>query len=150
MDNRCIANVLSRAETSAGKYISCFNIEYLAPTDVSEHHSFTNLDNLKNIHAKDSSKKHSQWTWRYQFEKNVFKIDIFDDAKQNKLTSCKSNNVYQAVPNTNRKCIYLRWVYNLKAIIDGARPKPWLWRREFNNNLYQIQIYPHAPKTHWE
>ena len=84
------------------------------------------------------------------WKKHVFKINIFDDAKQNKLTSWKSNNVYQVLPNTNRKCIYLRWVYNLKAIINGARPKPLLWRREFNNNLYQIQIYPHAPTTHWE
>ena len=60
----------------------------------------------------------------------------FDQAKQDKLTSWKNNNVYKEVQrsNVNQKCIYLRWVCTLKETKDGIKPKARLVARGFEED----------------
>ena len=60
----------------------------------------------------------------------------FDQAKQDKLTSWKNNNVYKEVQrsNVNQKCISLRWVCTLKETKDGIKPKARLVARGFEED----------------
>ena len=112
--------MLGQAGKSTRKYKNYFNIEYLVASSMSQHQSFMNLDNVKHINLLDEI----ALDVTNPKTKLVIKIDsCFDDAKQNELISWQSNNFYQAVPNTNQKCIFLRCVHTMKDNLSSLRPK---------------------------
>ena len=49
----CISKVLGQAGKSTRKYKNYFNIEYLVASNMSQHQSFMNLDNVKHINLLD-------------------------------------------------------------------------------------------------
>ena len=131
------AVVLSSAGKRSGPYRDWYNIKFTSPDNLVDSKISIDMKSVKNLTLENSPQLALP---QEESTEEILLVDNedFAEAKLEELESWKKNEVYDAVPYQNQKCISVRWVCTTKNCDGVMKPKARLVARGFEENVSNI------------